>query len=252
MRDADSPISETGGGPTSGTAPSEEVVFLRRRFGGKVLGHIVFRGDLSIRLDPSVIVDVLRVLRDEHEPSYNYLSYVTAEHWIERDPPVFQIHYGLQAVPKPGTRLRLVVEVPDTPDAEVPSVTVVHPGANPHEREVFDLFGIKFAGHPNLTRILTPETYPEHPLRRDFPHSGPELTEFQDRLIAEWNVAEERDYTGRFGDPWVSRMWDAQKGHISLERLAKEAAPEKELTPPGDVAYGEGGQKTEAGEEEQK
>ncbi|HDS30369.1 MAG TPA: NADH-quinone oxidoreductase subunit C [Firmicutes bacterium] len=216
-----------------------EVSILRTRFNKSVLSWSVFRDDLSIKLHSSVLLPALEILRDKCNPQYNYLSYITAEHWIERDPPVFEILYGLQAVPKPGTRLQLVVEVPDMPDVSVPSVTSVYPGANWHEREIFDLFGISFVNHPNMTRILTPETYPEHPLRRDFPHAGVALSEFQDRLIAQWNVSDERDYLGKFGDMWINRMQDFTTGHISLTRLMEETGSETKMESPGDIAYRE-------------
>ncbi len=239
MSDADNPITENFNNSPAQSETPHEVAFLRSRFSEEVRSYDVFRGDLVIKLDSAVIVDALKALRDECDPSYNYLSYVTAEHWIERDLPVFEIHYGLQALPKPGTRLRLVVEVPDTPHVTVPSVTGVHPGANWHEREVYDLFGILFADHPNLTRILTPETYPEHPLRRDFPHAGEALTEFQDRLIAQWNVSEERDYRAKFGDKWIEKLQESIAGRTSLMRLVEGIAPGREMESPGDVAYRE-------------
>ena len=222
-----------------------EYDFLWQRFGDGALRYRLFRADLVIEVKPEVISDALRALRDDFEPGYNYLSYITADHWIEEEtpppikPPAFEIVYGLQAIPSPGTRLRLIVTIPDTPDASVPSVTDVYPAANWHEREIYDLFGIRFDGHPNLTRILTPETYPEHPLRRDFPHGGPELMEFQDRLIAQWNVAEERDYTGKFGDPWMSKIIEQQKGRISLKRVWDNADGSGEIELPGDVAHDE-------------
>lgn len=222
-----------------------EFAFLKERFGDAVASYQVFRGDLSIRVDPASIVHVIRSLRDDFQPSYNYLSYVTADHWIESQtpgpagPPLFMIHYGLQSIPSPGTRLRLIVTVKDTPDATVPSVTSVHEGANWHEREVFDLFGITFSGHPNLTRILTPETYEEHPLRRDFPIDGPGVIEFQDRLVAEWNVAEERDYLGKFGDPWIRKIQEQQSGRIYLKRLGDSFMHETEMELPGDIGYSE-------------
>ena len=224
-----------------------EYTFLRRRFGDAVPRHMVLRGDTSVFVDAQVLRDALKALRDEHSPGYNYLSYVTAEHWIEPstpkplNPPIFQVIYGLQAIPSPGTRLRLIVNLPDTPDASVPSVADIHPGAEWHEREVFDLFGIRFAGHPNLTRILTPETYPEHPLRRDFPHGGPGLLEFHDRLIAEWNVAEERDYSGKFGDPWLVKILEQQTGHISIRKVFDKAGEGREVESPGDAAQREQG-----------
>lgn len=236
MRDSENPTPDPAELPY-------EFSFLRSRFGNQVKSFTIFRDDLAIRLDRSSLVPALEALRDECNPSYNYLSYITADHWIERKPPVFELHYGLQAVPRPGTRLRLVVEIPDTRSAAVRSATGVHPGANWHEREIFDLFGITFIDHPNLTRILTPETYPEHPLRRDFPHAGKALTEFQDRLIATWNVSEERDHLGKFGDPWISRLQEFTTGHISLKRLQTEVAPGVEMESPGEVVRKETGDK---------
>lgn len=226
-------------------SPPAEFDFLKQQFGDRVLRYDRFREDLVIEVLPGVIPDALRALRDLFDPAYNYLSYITADHWIENTtplhlkPPAFELVYGLQAIPFPGTRLRLVIIVPDAPGISVPSVTDIYPAADWHEREIFDLFGVKFDGHPNLTRILTPETYPEHPLRRDFPHGGPELMEFQDRLVAQWNVAEERDYTGKFGDPWITKILEQQKGRISLKRIWDTAGGSGELEPPGDIAHDE-------------
>jgi NADH-quinone oxidoreductase subunit C len=218
--------------------------FLKERFGDSVLSYASFRDDLAIDIVPSSIVDILRALRDNFDPPYNYLACVTADHWIESqapgpiDPPYFNVIYQLRSVPS-GEKLRLRATVKDTPDIHVLSASSIHESANWHEREVFDLFGIVFTGHPNLTRILTPETYPEHPLRRDFPIDGPGVLEFQDRLVAEWNVSEEREYTGKFGDPWMSKVLEQQKGRIYLKRLATDIAKDKEMDLPGDIAHDE-------------
>jgi NADH-quinone oxidoreductase subunit C len=245
MTDADKPAVEVGKTYPQGDTQPPEFAFLSQRLGIHVLRFTTFRGDLSIAVDASVIVQALEALRDEFHPAFNYLSFITAEHWIEPqtpyplEPPAFQVIYCLEALPGPGTRLLLTVAVKDTPDTSVPSVTTVYPSANWQEREVFDLFGIAFTDHPNLTRILTPETYPEHPLRRDFPLQGTELLEFQDRLVAEWNVAEERDYRGKFGDPWMLKVFEQQEGRISLKRIGDQLThgPEAEL--PGDLAQSE-------------
>jgi len=226
-------------------AESPEFAFLKQRFGQKALRCDIFRKEVIIAVDPGIIAGAILALRDDFNPQYNYLSYITAEHWIEPHtppplkPPIFLIIYCLRTLPSAGNCLRLVIVVPDTPDASVPSVTDVFPGANWHEREVFDLFGIAFEGHPNLTRILTPETYSEHPLRRDFPHGGPELQEFHDRMVAEWNVREERDYLGKFGDPWVAKIMEQQKGGISLKRIGEEVGGGRDIDLPGDIAHGD-------------
>ena len=237
MNDAVSSVPENEKTSRGISKTPYEFSFLSSRFHDKVKTFEVFRNDLAIRIESSILPEALKALLEECDPSYNYLSYIAADHWIERDPPVFEINYGLQACPSPGKRLRIVCEIPDDGKPSIPSVTSVHPGANFHEREAYDLSGIIFEGHPNLKRVLTPETYPEHPLRRDFPHAGEELSEFQDRLIAQWNVAEERDYVGKFGDAWVNRQREAATGHISLKRLGEKAAPGREFEPPGDVVY---------------
>ncbi|MFH1676982.1 MAG: NADH-quinone oxidoreductase subunit C [bacterium] len=209
--------------------------FLKSLFGVKVLSETVFRGEKSIRIMPEAIVDAVKALRDDFQPSYNYLSYITADHYIDRTPPIFHVHYGLQALPTSGDRLRLTVPLVDRPDANLPSIIDIHPGADWQECEVFDLFGIVFTGRENLERILTPGTYDEHPLRRDFPHGGPELFAFHDRLIAQWNIAEERDYTGKFGDPWIRKIDEAFVGKISLKRIPDEAGLSSETRSPGDI-----------------
>ncbi|HEX9746662.1 MAG TPA: NADH-quinone oxidoreductase subunit C [bacterium] len=217
----------------------EEVEFLTDKFGaGKVSSHRLWRGELSIGIDKSILRDAVQALRDEFSPSYNYISYVTADHWIEWDPPVMDIIYQFRALPGSGKELRLVVRVPDEGTIEVDSIAEMHPGSDWHEREVYDLFGVIFKGHPDLRRILTPETYPEHPLRRDFPGQGKELMEFHDRLIAQWNVSDdERDYDGKFGDPWVNRVQQQYVGDVSLRRLASSLGYEGEVQEPGDVGY---------------
>lgn len=226
----------------SGSIELDEFTYLKNRFSDSVQSVKIFRGDAVINIEHSIIRDAIKALKDDFRPSYNYLSYITAEHWIEPAapdgiiPPVFQVIYGLQALPSPATRLRLVITVKDKVEVSIPSISDIFPGANWHEREIFDLFGISFTGHPNLTRILTPETYTEHPLRRDFPHGGYDLMEFQDRLIAQWNVTEERDYLGKFGDPWIAKILEQQTGRISLTRISQNLSIQGNNVLPGKIA----------------
>ncbi|MGH7371900.1 MAG: NADH-quinone oxidoreductase subunit C, partial [Candidatus Methylomirabilales bacterium] len=83
-----------------------------------------------------------------------------------RREPRFEVVYNLYSISR-ADRIRVKVRVLD--GTEVPSVTGVWPTANWHEREVFDMFGIRFAGHPDLRRILMPEDWEGHPLRKDYP-----------------------------------------------------------------------------------
>jgi NADH-quinone oxidoreductase subunit C len=97
------------------------------------------------------------------------LSSVTATDWHPLEPR-FRLAYHLHSIAE-RKRLRLAVRLPgDSP--RVASVVPVWPGANWYEREVFDLFGIHFTGHPDLRRILMPEDWEGHPLRKDFPVEG--------------------------------------------------------------------------------
>ena len=101
--------------------------------------------------------------------AFTYLSDVTG---LDRAPvePRFEVNYHLVSILR-KERLRLKVRLGSAKPA-VESVTSVWEGANWHEREVFDLFGVRFEGHPDLRRILLPETFEGHPLRKDFPVEG--------------------------------------------------------------------------------
>lgn len=232
---------EIKGTGESAPSVSGEVRLLAEKFGdAKIISHSIFRGELTIVVERDIIIDALRALCDDKTFGYSYLSFITADHWIDREPPIFEIIYQLRTVP--GKKLlRIIVHVPDAPGAEIASVTSVHPGANWHEREVFDLFGIRFRGHPDLRRILTPETYVEHPLRKDFPGQGPDLMEFHNRLIAQKNVEnvdEDRDYQGAFGDRWVDGVQEQYVGDVSLERLLKQLGYAGKTEKMGDIGHG--------------
>ena len=115
---------------------------------------------------PDQIVNVCRVLRSS--AGFERLSAVTAVDWWPREPR-FEVVYLLHAIQK-NTRLRINVQLGE--DEEIDSVCSVWRGANWYEREVFDLFGIRFRNHPNLERIMMPVDWEGHPLRRDYPVHG--------------------------------------------------------------------------------
>jgi NADH-quinone oxidoreductase subunit C len=100
---------------------------------------------------------------------YNFFEDVTAVDWFPQEPR-FQLSYHILSHSlKQRLRLRVLL---DFSDASVPSITPAWPAANFYEREVFDLFGIHFGGHPRLTRIMMPENWEGHPLRKDYPVEG--------------------------------------------------------------------------------
>jgi len=142
---------------------------LRARFPEAYRTEQCFRGQLSVWMDRASVADALRFLRTDPELSFDFLSDITAvDRWEHRGPgePRFEVVYNLYS-PSSNRRLLLKTWVDD--GQSVPSATSVWAGADFLEREIYDLMGITFSGHPNLTRILTPEGWLGHPLRKDFP-----------------------------------------------------------------------------------
>jgi len=153
------------------------VAFLRERFPDTVLDASEYRGEMTITVRPDRIAEVCRALRDEPRLAYNYIADITAVDWLERDPRYDVVYHLLSLATYGVVRLKAQVGDEDTPDPELPTVTTVWPGADWFEREIYDLFGIRFAGHPNQTRILMPEDWVGHPLRTDYPLTGIHLPE---------------------------------------------------------------------------
>ena len=127
------------------------------------------RDELSIYVERSSLREACALLRDDPNCPFNFLSDVTCVDWHPSEPR-FEVVYHLLSIPK-KERVRLKVRLgSDSPAVE--SVTSVWPAANFFEREVFDLFGIRFTGHPYLRRIQMPESWEGHPLRKDYPVEG--------------------------------------------------------------------------------
>jgi NADH-quinone oxidoreductase subunit C len=124
-------------------------------------------GELTLFIQPSRIVTVCDFLKTDR--GYRYLSDVTAIDWHPAEPR-FEVVYHLYCHER-KLRLRLKCRVPGE-QAEIASVVPVWSAANWYEREVFDLFGIQFKGHPHLRRILMPDDWQGHPLRKDYPVTG--------------------------------------------------------------------------------
>ena len=131
---------------------------------------ISFRGELTIVIYREHIRPLCEFLRADQFLAFTYLSAVTG---VDRFPiePRFELNYHLLSLSRrDGVCLRVRLPGED-PVAE--SVVPVWPTANWHEREIFDLFGIRFEGHPNLHRMLLPDDWEGHPLRKDYPVEGP-------------------------------------------------------------------------------
>ncbi len=127
------------------------------------------REEMTIYVDRDNIREACVLLKDDPECVFNFLSDVTCVDWYPAEPR-FEVVYHLLSIPK-KERVRLKVRLNSSSPA-VESLTSVWPGANYFEREVFDLFGVRFTGHPYLRRILMPEDWEGYPLRKDYPVEG--------------------------------------------------------------------------------
>jgi NADH-quinone oxidoreductase subunit C len=134
-----------------------------------VAGAKFDRDEMTIYVVREAIREACAVLRDDPKCPFNYLSDVTAVDWYPSEPR-FEVVYHLLSIPN-KERVRLKVKLNSDMTA-LDSVTPLWPGANYFEREVFDLFGIRFNGHPYLRRIQMPDNWEGHPLRKDYPVEG--------------------------------------------------------------------------------
>ena len=142
---------------------------LTEKFGEKVLQVSEYRGDLAITLNPSAWKEAARTLRDHPELDYKlFLDLCGVDYLNDESRPLrFEVALHLYSVTHKH-HIRLKVGLPEK-NPIVETLTAIYKGANWFEREAFDLYGIVFTGHPNLTRILTHEDFVGHPMRKDFP-----------------------------------------------------------------------------------
>ncbi len=127
------------------------------------------RNELTIYVERTFLREACLQLKNDPQLKYNSLADVTCLDWYPSDPR-FEVVYHLFSTDT-KQRVRLKVRLPGD-DARVDSLTPIWPGASFFEREVFDLFGVRFNQHPNLKRILMPEDWDGHPLRKDYPVEG--------------------------------------------------------------------------------
>jgi NADH-quinone oxidoreductase subunit C len=141
--------------------------------GAAVVATHAYRGDETLSVDPAKILEVMRTLRDDEQLKMDFLVDLTAVDYLGREPR-FEVVYHLRAMTT-GARLRVkaaLAEPQGDEDGSYPSIDSVVPlwkGANWFEREVWDLYGIKFRNHPDLRRILMYDEFVGHPLRKDYP-----------------------------------------------------------------------------------
>jgi NADH-quinone oxidoreductase subunit C len=161
------PVKKKEEGPKPVDASEHNLVKkLKAQFDGVVLEATEFLGQLSVRIDPSRIVEVCDFLRLDAESAFNYLSDLTCVHYPMRQEAPLEVVYNLYSITR-NERVRLKISITEESGAD--SVTGVWPTANWMEREVYDLFGVNFKNHPDLRRILLPPDWEGHPLRKDYP-----------------------------------------------------------------------------------
>lgn len=147
---------------------------LKERFGDSIGEATYFRDEVTVIIDADRVVEICRFLRDDPDLQYNMLIDLTSIHWPGREKE-FEVVYHLYSMPR-NDRVRLKAPV-DGKDPRIDSVCEVWKAANWLEREVYDLMGIKFRNHPDLRRIVLPEDWVGHPLRKDYPLRGYEREE---------------------------------------------------------------------------
>lgn len=138
---------------------------LAEHLGPGFLGQREDRGELTWWVEPACWVEAARFLKEE--AGYSTLSDYTAVDYLDRSPRFDVSAILLDQENVKEVRLKAMV------DRGVHTLTELWPGSNWFEREIFDLFGLVFDGHPNLTRLLLPSDYQGHPLRKDYPVTGP-------------------------------------------------------------------------------
>jgi NADH-quinone oxidoreductase subunit C len=151
---------------------------LAREIGDAVLQTVYFRKQATLEIDPAQVRDVLEQLRQK---GYAFLASVHGVDHYPEEPRLGVVYelLDMSRVDRVKVKLRVSTQAP-----EVDSVTPAWPTANHQEREVYDMFGVVFAGHPDLRRILMPEDYEGNPQRRDFPIGGEPV--IFTRTEAEW------------------------------------------------------------------
>jgi NADH-quinone oxidoreductase subunit C len=142
---------------------------LAARLRGPFADVLVALGEVTVTVDRERLLDALRVLRDEDDLRCTWLSDLSCTDWPGRDPRIWMA-YHLRS-PERGHRVRVKTGLPED-HLRVASAVPVFPAAEWQEREVYDLFGVRFDGHPDLRRVLMPDDWVGHPLRKDHPLGG--------------------------------------------------------------------------------
>jgi NADH-quinone oxidoreductase subunit C len=145
---------------------------LKERFPEEVVDIKEFRGQVSVTMKKGRIFEICKYLHDEPELSFDYLADLCGADYLGKKEKRFEVVYHLYSISH-RRGIRLKAEVGED-DLTIDSVVPIWAGVNWHERECYDMYGIVFKGHPDHRRILMPEDWEGHPLRKDYPVQGPD------------------------------------------------------------------------------
>lgn len=151
--------------------PLEITEKIKEKFGVEIIEVSEFMGQVAISVKPGKIMDICRYLHDDPDLYMDYLADLCGVDYPDRKYR-FEVVYNLFSI-KHSHRIRIKALLQEK-DPNIDSVVPVWAGANWHEREVYDMFGIVFNGHPDLRRILMPDDWEGYPLRKDYPLKGPD------------------------------------------------------------------------------
>lgn len=152
--------------------PLQIAEMLKEKFPEEVVGVTSFRDQVSVIVRRERILEICTFLHDHPSLYFDYLADLCGADYFDKKVPRFEVVYNLYSI-RHRHRIRLKAQVPED-NPSIDTVTSVWVGANWHERECFDMYGIVFKGHPDLRRILLPEDWEGYPLRKDYPVKGPE------------------------------------------------------------------------------
>jgi len=139
---------------------------LKQKFGPSIVEAVAILGQQVLRVTKDSLLDICNHLRTDDQYRFDLCADVTAVHWPGRDLGAFDVVINLFSIPRrQGLRLKTALAEGEA----CPSLSAIWTGASWMEREVYDMFGIVFDGHPDLRRILLPEDWPGHPLRKEYP-----------------------------------------------------------------------------------
>nr|WP_121270380.1 NADH-quinone oxidoreductase subunit C [Pedobacter schmidteae] len=162
------------------TANQSLVELLSEKFGDKITNVNEPYGLLTLETTKDVVVEVLRFLKENSAADFNFLTDITAVHYPEKKHGIAVVYHLHSMVKRVRIRVKVFI---DTQHPVIPTATSLWHGANWMERETYDLFGVKFEGHPDLRRILNMDDLGVHPMLKQYPLEDPNRVDKKDEYF---------------------------------------------------------------------